>query len=350
MRIGLYGMPSAGKTCLLKQIDFMEVVTGSKLLREMAPDFDTRDNIGRRKVREAVAKKLLEKSDFIMDGHYAFGDELAFTEEDGNLYDVCVYLYIEPSVLRERMNKSEKNRKYLSYDIEAWQQREIAGLREYCHTHEKDFYVADHPPANVFEDISETVAFLKEIAEGYSCISYARKCVDKILKQSTSDIVVLFDGDKTLIREDSSRALLGYRTSLFDGNFYTGYQIWKQYKEFKNYTVSEIEEQSVTFRKEICAYITDNSYILTSGHKDIWKALAEKLQIPFFGGWEMSAETKYFITKWLQKAGKYVIAYGDGMVDYFMLKQAEEGYLVTREDGLVSQSLTGRDWRGLTLV
>lgn len=317
---------------------------------EMAPDFDRRDNLGRKKAREAVAKKLLKKSDFIMDGHYAFGDELAFTKEDGNLYDVYVYLYIEPSVLRERMNKSEKNRKYISYDIEAWQQQEIAGLREYCHTHEKDFYVIDHPPANVFEEITEILAFLKEIVEGYSCISYARKCVDKILKQSTSDTIVLFDGDKTLIREDSSRLLFGYRTSLFDGNFYTGYQIWKQYEEFKSYNISKIKKQSVTFRKEICAFITDDSYILTSGHKDIWKSLAKKLQIPFFGGKEMSAETKYFITKYLQKAGKHVIAYGDGMVDYFMLKQAEEGYLVTKEDGSVSQSLIGRDWRRLTLV
>ena len=117
MRIGLYGMPSAGKSYLLSQIDFIEVIAGSKLLWEMAPDFDKRDKAGRKKAREAVAKRLLAKQDFIMDGHYAFGDELAFTKEDGALYDVYIYLYIAPSVLQERMKASNKNQKYHSADI-----------------------------------------------------------------------------------------------------------------------------------------------------------------------------------------------------------------------------------------
>ena len=48
MRIGLYGMPSAGKSYLLSQIDFIEVIAGSKLLWEMAPDFDKRDKAGQK--------------------------------------------------------------------------------------------------------------------------------------------------------------------------------------------------------------------------------------------------------------------------------------------------------------
>lgn len=40
MRIGLYGMPTAGKTHILDKIDFIEVLVGSKLLREYDPDFD----------------------------------------------------------------------------------------------------------------------------------------------------------------------------------------------------------------------------------------------------------------------------------------------------------------------
>ncbi len=43
MRIGLYGMPTAGKTHILNKIDFIEVANGSKLLREYDPDFDIRD-------------------------------------------------------------------------------------------------------------------------------------------------------------------------------------------------------------------------------------------------------------------------------------------------------------------
>ena len=60
MRIGLYGMPSAGKSYLLSQIDFIEVIAGSKLLWEMAPDFDKRDKAGRKKPEKQLPKDCLQ--------------------------------------------------------------------------------------------------------------------------------------------------------------------------------------------------------------------------------------------------------------------------------------------------
>ena len=109
MRIGLYGMPTAGKTYIMDRIDFIEVLVGSRLLREYDPDFDSRDEDGREKDRKAVAKLMMEKETFIMDGHYAFGDETAFTDEEGEMYDVYLYLYTSPTVLRTRMASSESN-------------------------------------------------------------------------------------------------------------------------------------------------------------------------------------------------------------------------------------------------
>lgn len=64
----------------------------------------------------------------------------------------------------------------------------------------------------------------------------------------------------------------------------------------------------------------------------------------------MAAETKLYITKFLQGAGKHVVAYGDGMNDYYMLKQADEGYLVGKEGGRVSRSLKGKELEGLIIV
>lgn len=64
----------------------------------------------------------------------------------------------------------------------------------------------------------------------------------------------------------------------------------------------------------------------------------------------MSAETKLYITKHLQEAGYTVIAYGDGMNDYYMLKQADKGFLKTKSNGEVSRSLKGKDLEGLTFV
>ena len=162
MRIGLYGMPTSGKTHILDQIDFIDVLVGSRLLREYAPDFDARDEAGREQARKAVAELMLEKETFIMDGHYAFGDEIAFTEEEGKMYDVYLYLYISPEILQSRMMGSAKNQKYLKYNLKQWQDTEITGLRAYCHQNNKDFYVLDNPPINEYVNIDEAITFIKK--------------------------------------------------------------------------------------------------------------------------------------------------------------------------------------------
>ena len=350
MRIGLYGMPTAGKSYILDRLDFIKVMAGSRMLREICPDFDAKDEAGKAAVRQELADMLATTDTFIMDGHYAFGDKIAFTENDGRLYDAFLYLYVSPEVLRTRMEASDKNRKYLAYDIEDWQRKEIESLRDHCHANDKDFYVIDNPPQNVFDDVSEVVEFIKAIVSGYSCKSLANRCVQEILRTSKSDTIVLMDGDKTITLEDSSHAVFGYNTHLYDGNFYTGYQAWKQSKEFKSYCFEDLTEMPVGLNRTVCDAITDSTYILTSGHERVWGFIAGQLKVPFYYGVEMSAETKFFITKSLQKAGKKVVAYGDGMNDYYMLKQADEGFLITKKDKTVSRSLKGRNLEGLNLV
>lgn len=350
MRIGLYGMPTSGKTYILDQIDFIDVLVGSKLLREYAPDFDKRDEAGREQARKDVASLMMSKETFIMDGHYAFGDEVAFTDEEGKMYDVFLYLYISPDVLCTRMEASAKNQKHMGFDVEEWQKREINCLRSYCHQNNKDFYVLDNPPLNEYADDQAALEFIRQIVQGYSCLGYARKCVEDILRRSKSDTIVLLDGDRTLTVEDSSKTVFEYRTQLFDGNFYTGYQAWKQSEEFKQYSVPELSEMPVHLNPFITARLTEDTFILTSGHEKVWRFIAHELGLPFYYGKEMSAETKLYITKMLQRAGKRVIAYGDGMNDYFMLKQADEGYLLRKQDGTLSRSLKGRDTEGLIIV
>ncbi len=350
MRLGLYGMPTAGKTFILDRIDFIDVIVGSELLRSLAPNFDSCDQTEREKARKAVAQIMMEKESFIMDGHYAFGNEVAFTEDDGKMYDAFLYLYVSPDTLRERMDKSEKNCKYRKYDITEWQNKEIAELRKYCHNNGKDFYVLDNPPINHFEDVSCVISFIRAIVNGYSCASYAKECATYIIKKSKSDTIVLLDGDKTLTIEDSSNAVFGYKTHLYDGNFYTGYQAWKQNEEFKSYSFNDLTEIPVHLNKTVLNAITDDTYILTSGHERIWRFISKQLGLDYFYGTQMSAETKLFITKHLQAAGKRVIAYGDGMNDYFMLKQADKGYLISKRDGTISRSLNGRDTEGLIIV
>lgn len=350
MRIGLYGMPAAGKTHILNQLDFINVLSGSSLLRETCPEFDMVDEQAKSEARKNLAEQLLSLNNFIMDGHYSFGDEIAFTDMDGKLYDTFLYLYISPKVLEERMAISERNKKYLSFDVAKWQMLEIDKLREYCHENNKDFYVIDNPVDNVFDDVSDIIEFIRTITNGYSCKRLATECVERILQSAETDTVILMDGDKTITIEDSSHAVFGHSTNIYDGNFYTGYQSWKQATEFCSYAVSDLLELPITLNEKVCNAIGSDTYILTSGHEKVWGFISNYLGVPYYCGCEMSAETKYFITKMLQDAGKRVVAYGDGMNDYFMLKQADRGYLVPKENGAISRSLNGKDLGGIEFV
>lgn len=332
MRIGFYGMPTAGKSYILERLDFIEVLSGSKMLREICPGFDSKDEVEKEAVRRELADLLAAKDTFIMDGHYAFGDKIVFTQNDGCLYDAFLYLYISPEVLKKRMEASDRNRKYLEFDIEKWQKYEIDSLREYCHENNKDFYVIDNPTENVCNNVSEVVEFIKAVMNGYSCVSLAQKCASEILSDCESDTLTLMDGDKTITIEDSSNKVFKYTTHLFDGNFYTGYQAWRQAKEFKTYSFDDLTEMPVSLNEKVTRAIGKDTYILTCGHEKVWGFIAKQLNVPFFHGNEMSAETKLYITKILQNAGKRIVAYGDGMNDYYMLRQADKGYLVTEHD------------------
>ena len=78
----------------------------------------------------------------VSDGHYSFMETVAFTEADGDLYDIFIYLYCSPENLKERYALSEKNAKFADESIESlrqWQEFEINNLREECHRRNKDF-------------------------------------------------------------------------------------------------------------------------------------------------------------------------------------------------------------------
>ena len=350
MRIGLYGMPTAGKSYILERIDFTECLSGSRLLREISPDFDIMSDDDKDRARRKLADKLITKSSFIMDGHYAFGNKAVFTENDGRLYDAFVYLYISQDELTKRMEGSLRNRKYLRYDISEWQRNEIESLREYCHKNEKDFYVLDNPPQNVFDDVALVIDFIRAIADGYSCVSLAKSIAADILKNCKSDTVTLMDGDKTITVEDTSHKVFGYTTHIYDGNFYTGFQSWRQKKEFEEYSFKDLNHIPVALNEKVLKSIGRDTFILTSGHERIWEFIAKELNISCYYGNEMSAETKLYVTKRLQEAGKKVVAFGDGMNDYYMLKQADKGFLVTKKDSSISRSLKGKNLEGLNFV
>lgn len=356
MHIGLYGLPCAGKTHILNKLDFIKVIQGSVTMKKWFPDFEDSDDKGKERIREQFAKRLVHEPNFIMDGHYSFGDTIVFTEADGRLYDVFLYLYIEPHILHERILASEKNRKYSEMDIERWQQNEINGLRRFCQEYEKDFYVLDNPPLGCFEDVTEPVAFIRAVFRGFSCVGYARNCARKIINKSNGyEDITLSDGDKTLSEKDTCNEVFYYTTDLFDGNFYTGYQTWRNAENIQRLTKS-IEQETllsidgIMLNKKVVDMLGGNSYILTCGSGVIWEKIGRNLHMDVLYGAQMSADTKYYIAKFLRASGKYVRAFGDSMSDYYMLREADEGFLVLKNDGMVSRSLRNSSLEGLHYV
>jgi len=349
MRLGLYGLPAAGKTYILDRIKGIKVLHGSEMLFDINKDFHHMDEKCKKAVRKELANILLKEDNFIMDGHYSFGDNVVFTKEDGKLYDAFLYLYIEPEVLRSRMEKASKNGKYLKFDIKKWQNTEIEKLREYCHEHDKDFYVIDNQDLGYFDDINTVLKFIYAVSDGFSCVNFAKEVANDILSMSDVTDITLTDGDRTLIREDSS-SLIGYKTHIFDGNFYTGFQSFLHHKNMIKYinTSKKTEIPDITYNEFVLKYM-DNGFILTSGQPDIWKNISQKIKRPVFFGNQMSSDTKFFITKFLQK-NKKVRAFGDSMNDYFMLKRADEAFLIAKPTGALSSSLKNRNLEGIQIV
>ena len=350
MRFALYGLPCAGKTTIFEGLT-IPVVHGSTELNIMASGRfldlpDTEKNALR--IRYAEQLKTITGS-FISDGHYSFLDDVAFTDADGELYDVYIYLYCEPEIISERLKSSDKNRRFAELSVERirkWQSFEIENLRAECHKRNKDFYVV--------KDISadELQAFIDSIENGFSSFGLAENIAIQImhLYPQPCDIQIC-DGDKTVIEQDSFRVCTGgYVTHVFDGNFYTGYQAFMFTKEVENLSYDTEKLRTVDLNEAILDMVADKNYvILSSGIKMLWKRLSERFALKnVIADTLISADTKFFVVKLLQEKGYTVTAYGDGKNDYYMLKQADKGYLYIGK--YLSRSLRDSDLSGISLV
>lgn len=341
MRIALYGLPCAGKTTLLNSLrGFSTVINGGDELKKLSGPINER----RKNFLEILKSK---NYDYFIDGHYQFvrngTTEIAFTNEN-EIFDVFMYLYQKPSVILNRMQKSDKNKKYLpatEESIAKWQNEEIESLRTICHNCNKDFYIID----DCDSDYEYFVLFCKDVLNGFSNVEYARKIVSEL--DSSESEITLLDGDKTITKVDTSKVILGFKTDIFDNNFYTGYQFWIQDKIIpKNFNMKGAKLKIETLEiNEIVLSKAKNPVIISSGLKEIWSdIIGKKLGIKTFSGKEISAETKFFVTKFL-KQRHFVTAYGDSKNDLFMLKEANEGFLVVTDH--LSRSLQKSEIKGI---
>ena len=301
-------------------------------------------------LRIRYANSLLSRTDsFISDGHYSFINDVVFTEADGDLYDVFIYLYCKPEDIVDRIKISPKNSRFSSLTAERirkWQDFETENLRMECHKRNKDFYIIH----DVTSD--ELQAFINRIENGFSSFAIAKSIADEIMKAYPVPCELhICDGDKTIIRQDSFRACTGgYITHTFDDNFYTGFQALKFTEEIRGIRYDTDMLSDIQLNNELYNTMSDKSYIvLSSGIRLLWKKLSEIFGLKnIIADTLISADTKYYTVKLLQENGYRIIAYGDSKNDYYMLRQADKGYLYI--GSYLSSSLRNTDLSGIKLI
>lgn len=353
MRIALYGLPCAGKTTLMDNLSGIKTVNGSETLKSLCNGtFSELTEDEKATVRIKYTEYLCSLDDKIIvsDGHYSFLDKVVFTEQDGDVYDVFIYLYCNAEILKKRYEISIKNDKYRDLSvarIENWQQFEIENLRRECHNRNKDFYVIKS------DDITadKLSAFIHNINSGYSSFELAKKLISEICEKYPEPCHIhIVDGDKTAIIEDSFRVCSNHKTKVFDGNFYTGYQTYCFAKETESLQYDFSKLFSVTLNSDIWNSVKNENYIiLSSGITVLWDKLSSLFGFTnVYANPLISADTKYYVTKLLKQKGYIVTAYGDSKNDLYMLKEADTGYLFIGKQ--ISRSLYNSDLNGLNYI
>jgi adenylate kinase len=234
--VGLYGIQGVGKSYLLKQIakERIEwlIVDGSQLIRDVLhaknltmEHFEKHMSPAEKaNVRKEAIKSVKKKPGVVLiAGHCSFpcseelgGDESiqfndVFTEADGSVYDLIVYLEKPVSEVRDQVqNDKERVRSFYSSDIlQKWVDHEKSVLEVKCMEHDIRFRVFcpdaskdHHSLISMIVDmlVVPACAKAKEISEQELIASIKQDIPD-------ADVYLLIDGDGTLCAQDTGEAM-----------------------------------------------------------------------------------------------------------------------------------------------
>jgi thymidylate kinase len=171
MIVGIFGIQRSGKTTLLEKVSrylatkgkIVALIKPSLWLRALATSVYQSDgtNLNARQCNQLIAicqekiEKISPYCDFgLSDCHYAFYDNsrhlfAMYPESIVDCFDVCFYLNTTPTIVLDRMAKTEGEKAHYDYsvsEISAWQQYEIKSLSAALEKRKRRLLIVNESP------------------------------------------------------------------------------------------------------------------------------------------------------------------------------------------------------------
>jgi len=364
--IGIYGISGSGKSTLIKNLCIksskFKNFEGSKIMENIFNDdiskFKFLNDIQKYKIRENVIAVLKKESVInkhnIVDGHYSFikkddSFEIAITKADLDFFTHIFYLDIKDEIIKEQqVNDKSKKRDFSIEQIRKWKEFDKLELQKICKANNIDFHIL------TTNNLNCNIDYIQEIINKENLLNdlkqYANNNINKY---------ILFDADNTIINFDTGKDYM-YKTlkidikdvkSCFkdDGYCFSSFlKLSKIHSKIDNHsfinamkdTASKIEIENKflnlmqTYNKKY------NICIVTAGFTVLWQEVLKKYNlenIKVFGGNNLNIDnyiidnnSKGFIASYLQSNNKYVVSFGDSLLDKDMLLNSNRGYFVIR--------------------
>ncbi|KAM0793851.1 uracil phosphoribosyltransferase-domain-containing protein [Usnea florida] len=408
--VGLYGIPGCGKTYLLNQLeqnlgqqDFA-YYDGSKVIGSVVPGgleaFQGMEDKDKANWRERAIKKIGDNSAnsgkvAIVTGHFIFWSEgeaagtKVCTEADLKIYTHILYLEIPAKVVERRRRDDTSGRKRPSIPADrlfAWQQQEMAQLRDLCRYHDILFVVVtplptllDRAPLIRTDLDPDNDLLLNPVLTLLKDFAAQSRLDDAVLPSKDQlKIMLAMDADKTLAAEDTGmlffervfnkRALESDEFALkklFNGPMGYSYTAFRQavliYEEVAN--EKEFDElcehvaSLVTMHSEFASLLQlvakqkhIGAVVITTGLRRVWEkvlekeGLSEKVKVIGGGriadGFVVSAAVKAaLVTRMKEVYHTTVWAFGDSPLDLDMLCKADHAIVVVGNEQTRSKTM-----------
>jgi uracil phosphoribosyltransferase/phosphoserine phosphatase/adenylylsulfate kinase-like enzyme len=394
--IGVYGVSGCGKSHLIKQLkdnlgaEEYSFFDGSDVINQIVTGglaaFKMMDDMNKAKVREDAIEHiknqcLVTKTVSIVAGHYMFWEdptkekEIVMTKKDQQIYSHIIYLDEPVSVIAERRGKDKQDSKrsdrseLLPIHLEEWKQAEKTALRTLCR--KDDILFIALRSCKSYTLLSKVMNIVTDFQQ-HSEVVNSRRVKERVLEIRQGDgneveTILILDGDKTLVREDTGEMFWEkFNAKLEDNDLTLTCPLTELFSEM-GYSYTAFRQAVLMYEEmdldgafdQICADVADEvrmisefvsmlqrvgehrhvrTIIVTAGLRSIWQrivareGLSEVVEVIGAGrisdGFVVNGEVKAAIVSQLQQQNLETFAMGDSTLDLEMLRLADRGIVV----------------------